>query len=297
MGKKQQHYANSSGKAGDFFYKEGSGKPGSDIAVKANLFDDGDPLVDQPSVKAMCGYVTLTMIAVGLTYIGLQADTFLVTNDAATGAKAGVSTVTHEDGTVQPIEGSWRTGGDLMTGCAIFSFILSGIGITIMCCNMGEFNHRFIQFTTCLAYATTVVLFTAAISYEMMSRGERNDDKYDHSKGGQYKIQRNWMWSTSYLCVLLAALISLLAAISAFCSTLEAKMCEDDPVLACKHCFTCAQQQHKVEPFVMPTLPSQGMHMEGTEPEAGALHMQNVNNRSVRLPPIKPGNDLAKWAT
>jgi hypothetical protein len=48
-----QYHANPS-KAGDFFFKEGAGNPGSATAVRASLFDDGDPLVDRECLILFC---------------------------------------------------------------------------------------------------------------------------------------------------------------------------------------------------------------------------------------------------
>ena len=60
--KRMQYHANP-GKAGDFFYKDGDGKPGSDIAVKANLFEDGDPLVDRECHVPFCVAPSMRLIA------------------------------------------------------------------------------------------------------------------------------------------------------------------------------------------------------------------------------------------
>ena len=207
--------------------------------------------------------------------------------------------MTNEEGNAVPIEGKWKLGGTIMSGCCFFSYILSAAGVMIMACNMGDYNHRLIQFATILAYATTGLLFGAAISYEFLSRDERTQKRYD-TQVGPYIIERNWMWSTSYLCVSSAAILSLLAAVSAFCSTLEALVCADDPYEGCKHCFTCSQKSHAVvTPFVMPTCPSQGMHQEGIEEADGDLRHGGgagsgaySNNKAVRLPPLlgRPGS-------
>ena len=214
---------------------------------------------------------------------------------ADSSAVAGLATMTNEEGGVVAIEGNWKLGGDIVSACCTLSYIVSGLGISIMYCNMSDFNHRFIQFATILAYGTTVILVVACFSYEFLSREERHDKKYD-TQVGPYRIERRWMWSTSYLCIATAAACSLLAAIAAFCSTVEALVCADDPWQGCKHCFTCSQKSHQVTPFVMPTCPSQGMHQEGTDttevdPNGGGRPgpgVSYVNNKSVQLPPL-PG--------
>ena len=86
-----------------------------------------------------------------------------------------------------------------------------------MYCNMSDFNHRFIQFATILAYGTTVILVVACFSYEFLSREERHDKKYD-TQVGPYRIERRWMWSTSYLCIA-----------TAVCSSGSSRTCHHNP--------------------------------------------------------------------
>merc|ERR1711939_402906 len=135
-------------------------------------------------------YVFFTTIGMILTYFAIRGDKYLMANS---GAYAGLETLFDEADQTVPLQGSWATGGKIMKSMSVFSFIFSGLGILVMCCNMADYNHRFVQFATILAYATMIFLFVGLGCYEGMSKEARYDPIYD-TQVGPYKIHRTWIW-------------------------------------------------------------------------------------------------------
>jgi hypothetical protein len=201
--------------------------------------------------------------------------------------QAGLTRLYNEQFQFQPLEDKWYTGGQVMYATSGFAVIFGALGVLVMCCNCSDYNHRFVQFGTICAYLTALLNCTGCFTYEFLSRQDRHLKKYN-TQIGKYFIARTWIWGPSYLCMLAATFIACIAAICAFCSTIEAIMCDTDPWGACKHCCCCSQKAHKVEPFVMPTLPSQGGHAAGYhDPEIAAargVHLSPILNRPMTGP-------------
>jgi len=49
---------------------------------------------------------------------------------ANSGAYAGLDSLFDEADKTVPLEGSWAAGGEIMRGMSVFSFILSGLGVS-----------------------------------------------------------------------------------------------------------------------------------------------------------------------
>ena len=96
-------------KAGDFWFEAGEG-PKSPTADLPTLFDDGDPLGDEPSVKSMCCYLILAVTSCALSAAAIHEDDFIRSNSGATG---GLRQLQHEEGGSISLDGNWKIGAHI----------------------------------------------------------------------------------------------------------------------------------------------------------------------------------------
>jgi len=239
---------------GDFMYRSTDSRPMSPTTERPSLFTDGNPMAEDHSPKAMCGYISMTLIAMASMSVAIYLDQFLV---AHSGAVAGLKVLYLETGGTIPLEGDWAMGGQVLMGSCVLSGILAFFAVTIMCCNIVDYHHRYVQFAAAMGYITALLMSLGTFAYEWYSRGERDHPKYNIQKD-RYAIQRDWRFGTSFMAACAVVFLAIFAAIFSFLSTPEANRCAEDPCGTCKMCCCCSQKKNEVVPFEMPASPITG---------------------------------------